>query len=90
MCAGLFRPRPGERSGSEQVAGLQAAAVDRVVRHQLGDGDEGELVPRGELLELVPSGHRAVGAEDLADQPPIEAGRPIVPEHRRSSAQLAR
>jgi hypothetical protein len=41
--------------------------VGQPIGHDLGDGDEPEVVAAGELLQLGPPGHGAVVVHDLAD-----------------------
>src|SRR3989442_15172700 len=41
--------------------------VREPIGNELGDRDEREIVPRGELLEVRPARHRAVRVQDLAD-----------------------
>jgi hypothetical protein len=44
-----------------QLLGLQP------IGHELGNRDEGESVLLGDLVQLIPPGHRSVWVEDLAD-----------------------
>ena len=52
---------PGLGHPVDQLLGPQP------VGHQLGHGDEGQPVLLGDLLELGPARHGAVGIQDLAD-----------------------